>query len=77
MTIEVNVIDNNSISGLSADNGVHRMVVDAKNKEVRLFTHYINEEGKPKLKTIHVTPLEDLMERLAAEIEDYEKGEAQ
>jgi hypothetical protein len=73
MTLEVNVIDNNSISGLSADNGVHRMVVDAKNKEVRLFAHYVNDEGKPKLKTTHVMPLEALMVRLASEVTQTEK----
>ena len=73
MAIEVNVINDEIASGMSADNGTHRLVLDAIRNEMRLFSHYINADGRHKLKTIHTMPIEDLIERLAAEVEENQE----
>ena len=73
MPVEINVINEGTISGMSADNGTHRLVFDAIRSEMRLFSHYVNVDGRHKLKTIRVMPIEDLIERLAAEVEENQE----
>lgn len=68
MTAEVKTVNSIGISGISVDNGVHRMVLDALHKEVRIFNYYTNEKGELKLRTIYADSLESIMEHLATEV---------
>lgn len=62
-----------NINGVFIDDGKVRVVVDTSNEEIRLFSHYINEEGKPKLCTEEVMEFEAFLKMLSAM---YFKGES-
>ncbi len=57
MSLKACTLDN----GVVIDDGKVRVVIDVANKEVRLFSHYINEEGKPKLCTEKVMKFENFL----------------
>ena len=52
--------------GMSIDDGKLRVVVDTASHEVRLFSHYTNEEGKPKLRTEMVLEFDAFLNMLYA-----------
>ena len=55
------------IRGLSIDDDNHRLVFDRVDNEVRVFEHYVNDEGQPKLRTTKIVPFSTLIEILKGE----------
>lgn len=51
---------------MTIDDGKLRVVVDTASHEVRLFSHYTNEEGKPKLRTEMVLEFDAFLNMLYA-----------
>ncbi len=49
---------------LSIDDTHHRLVFDRVDNEVRVFEHYVNDAGKPKLRTTKIVPFSTLIEIL-------------
>ncbi len=68
MNLKTCTLDN----GVVIDDGKVRAVVDTLHKEVRLFSHYINEEGKPKLCTEKVMKFENFLRMMSTM---YSQGE--
>ena len=52
---------------LSIDDDNHRLVFDRVDNEVRVFEHYVNDEGQPKLRTTKIVPFSTLIEILKGE----------
>ena len=52
------------IRGMLIDDDNHRLVFDRVDNEVRVFEHYVNDEGQPKLRTIRIVPFSTLIEIL-------------
>ena len=48
--------------------GNHRLFFDRVDNEVRVFEHYVNDEGRPKLRTTRVVPFSTLIEILKGEM---------
>lgn len=48
------------------DDGKIRVVVDVSNKQVRLFSHYINDKGNEKLRTERVLEFDAFLNMLYA-----------
>lgn len=46
---------------MTIDDGNHRLFFDRVDNEVRLFSHYTNEEGKPKMRTEKVMSFESFL----------------
>jgi len=53
--------------GMTIDDGNHRLVFDRVDNEVRVFEHYVNDEGQPKLRTTKIVPFSTLIEILKGE----------
>ena len=53
-----------SLRGMVIDNGSTRLVFDRVHNEVRVFEHYVNDEGRPKLRTTRIVPFSTLIEIL-------------
>lgn len=53
-----------AIRGMTIDDGNHRLVFDRVVNEVRVFEHYINDDGQPKLRTTRIVPFSTLIEIL-------------
>lgn len=68
MTLQSHLLNH----GVVIDDGQGRVVVDVANKEVRLFSHYTNEKGNPKLRTEKVMEFGAFLKMLSAM---YFKGE--
>lgn len=62
MTLQSHLLNH----GVVIDDGQGRVVVDVANKEVRLFSHYTNEKGTPKLRTEKVMEFEAFLKMLSA-----------
>lgn len=62
MTLQHHLLDR----GVVIDDGKIRVVVDTSNKQVRLFSHYTNEQDVPKLRTEKVMEFEDFLKMLYA-----------
>ena len=62
MSLQHHLLDH----GVVIDDGKIRVVVDTSNKQVRLFNHYINDNGVPKLRTEKVMEFEDFLKMLCA-----------
>ena len=62
MTLQHHLLDR----GVVMDDGKLRVVVDTASHEVRLFSHYTNEEGKPKLRTEMVLEFDAFLNMLYA-----------
>ena len=52
------------IRGMTIDDDNHRLVFDRVDNEVRVFEHYVNDEGRPKLRTTRIVPFSTLIEIL-------------
>lgn len=52
------------IRGMTIDDDNHRLVFDRVNNEVRVFEHYVNDAGQPKLRTTRIVPFSTLIEIL-------------
>ena len=57
-----------SLRGMVIDNGSTRLVFDRVHNEVRVFEHYVNDEGRPKLRTTRIVPFSTLIEILKGEM---------
>jgi len=64
MTIKTQTV----IRGMTIDDGNHRLVFDRVDNEVRVFEHYVNDEGQPKLRTTKIVPFSTLIEILKGEM---------
>jgi len=64
MTIKTQTI----IRGMTIDDGNHRLFFDRADNEVRVFEHYVNDEGQPKLRTTRIVPFSTLIEILKGEM---------
>lgn len=53
---------------LTIDDDNHRLVFDRFHNEVRVFEHYVNDEGQPKLRTTRIVPFSTLIEILKGEM---------
>lgn len=62
MTLQHNLLDH----GVVIDDGKIRVVVDASDKQVRLFSHYINDKGNEKLRTEKVMEFDAFLKMLYA-----------
>ena len=60
MTIKTKTL----IRGMLIDDDNHRLVFDRVDNEVRVFEHYVNDEGQPKLRTTRIVPFSALIEIL-------------
>ena len=60
MTIKTQTV----IRGMTIDDGNHRLVFDRVENEVRVFEHYVNDEGQPNLRTTTIVPFSTLIEIL-------------
>ena len=49
---------------MTIDDGNHRLFFDRVDNEVRVFEHYVNDEGQPKLRTTRIVPFSTLIEIL-------------
>jgi len=56
------------IRGMTIDDDNHRLVFDRGNNEGRVFEHYVNDEGQPKLRTTRIVPFSTLIEILKGEM---------
>ena len=63
MTLKTHTV----IRGMTIDDDNHRLVFDRVDNEVRVFEHYVNDQGKPKLRTTKVVPFSTLIEILKGE----------
>ena len=54
--------------GMTIDDDNHRLVFDRVDNEVRVFEHYVNDEGQPKLRTTRIVPFSTLIEILKGEM---------
>jgi len=52
---------------MTIDDGNHRLFFDRVDNEVRVFEHYVNDEGQPKLRTTKIVPFSTLIEILKGE----------
>ena len=52
---------------MTIDDDNHRLVFDRVYNEVRVFEHYVNDAGKPKLRTTRFVPFSTLIEILKGE----------
>jgi acylphosphatase len=68
MTLQSHLLNH----GVVIDDGKVRVVVDVANKEVRLFSHYTDEKGNPKLRTEKVMEFENFLRMMSTM---YFKGE--
>lgn len=64
MTLKTQILSR----GLTIDDDNHRLVFDRVDNEVRVFEHYVNDEGKPKLRTTRIVPFSTLIEILKGEM---------
>ena len=64
MTIKTQTV----IRGMTIDDDNHRLVFYRVNNEVRVFEHYVNDEGQPKLRTTRIVPFSTLIEILKGEM---------
>ena len=62
MTLQHHLLDH----GVVIDDGKIRVVVDVSNKQVRLFSHYINDQGNEKLRTERVMEFDAFLKMLYA-----------
>lgn len=53
---------------MTIDDDNHRLVFDRVDNEVRVFEHYVNDEGQPKLRTTRIVPFSTLIEVLKGEM---------
>ena len=60
MTIKTQTV----IRGMTLDDDNHRLVFDRVNNEVRVFEHYVNDQGQSKLRTTRIVPFSTLIEIL-------------
>ena len=49
---------------MTIDDGNHRLFFDRVDNEVRVFEHYVNDQGQPKLRTTRIVPFSTLIEIL-------------
>jgi len=52
---------------MTIDDDNHRLVFDRVDNEVRVFEHYVNDEGQHKLRTTRIVPFSTLIEILKGE----------
>ena len=52
------------IRGMTIDDGNHRLFFARVDNEVRVFEHYVNDEGRPKLRPTRIVPFSTLIEIL-------------
>ena len=57
MTLKTQTI----IRGMTIDDGNHRLFFDRVDNEVRVFEHYVNDQGQPKLRTTRIVPFSTLI----------------
>jgi hypothetical protein len=62
MTLQHHLLDH----GVVIDDGKIRVVVDVSDKQVRLFSHYINDKGNEKLRTERVLEFDAFLNMLYA-----------
>ena len=62
MTLQHHLLDH----GVVIDDGKIRVVVDVSDKQVRLFSHYINDKGNEKLRTEMVMEFDAFLNMLYA-----------
>lgn len=62
MTLQHHLLDH----GVVIDDGKIRVVVDVSDKQVRLFSHYINDSGVEKLRTERVLEFDAFLNMLYA-----------
>ena len=62
MTLQHHLLDH----GVVIDDGKIRVVVDTSEKQVRLFSHYINDKGVEKLRTERVMEFDAFLNMLYA-----------
>lgn len=62
MTLQHCLLDH----GVVIDDGKIRVVVDVSDKQVRLFSHYINDKGNEKLRTERVLEFDAFLNMLYA-----------
>lgn len=60
MTIKTQTV----IRGMTIDDDNHRLFFDRVDNEVRVFEHYVNDQGQPKLRTTRIVPFSTLIEIL-------------
>ena len=60
MTLQYHLLDH----GVVIDDGKIRVVVDVSDKQVRLFSHYINDKGNEKLRTERVLEFDAFLNML-------------
>ena len=53
---------------MTIDDDNHRLFFDRVDNEVRVFEHYVNDEGQPKLRTTKIVPFSTLIEILKGEM---------
>lgn len=53
---------------MTIDDDNHRLFFDRVDNEVRVFEHYVNDEGQPKLRTTRIVPFSTLIEILKGEM---------
>lgn len=46
---------------MTIDDGNHRLFFDRVDNEVRVFEHYVNDAGQPKLRTTRIVPFSTLI----------------
>ena len=46
---------------MTIDDGNHRLFFDRVDNEVRVFEHYVNDQGQPKLRTTRIVPFSTLI----------------
>ena len=64
MTIKTQTV----IRGITIDDDNHRLVFDRVDNEVRVFEHYVNDEGQHKLRTTRIVPFSTLIDILKGEM---------
>ena len=64
MTLKTQILSR----GMTIDDDNHRLVFDRVDNEVRVFEHYVNDEGQPKLRTTRIVPFSTLIEILKGEM---------
>lgn len=52
---------------MTIDDDNHRLFFDRVDNEVRVFEHYVNDEGQPKLRLTKIVPFSTLIEILKGE----------
>ena len=57
-----------AIRGMTIDDDNHRLFFDRVDNEVRVFEHYVNDQGQPKLRTTRIVPFSTLIEILKGEM---------